>query len=150
MSRILFENKKVALGFAGAIVVGTALFAGVAGITGDPVEGTRVAEAPADLTQSDSEPRPDAKKRDNSEREEIEFAPDEELIDGASGFDPTPGEGTQDVEDDNGDDERDRKLDERDAREERRDDSDDDQDDDNRSPYNPFADLEEAGFDDGF
>ena len=149
MSKILFENKKVALGFAGAIIVGTALFAGVAGMTSDPDGRTRVAEASQDFQGPDAKAGPDADERAQAEQDEIQFAPDEELIDGAGGFDPTPGEGTQDVEDDNGDDERDRELDERDDRDVRDRDRDEDDSDDDRVPYNPFADLEDSSYDDG-
>lgn len=133
MSRILFENKKVALGFAGAIIVGAALFSGLSGVASDTDDRSRLAEA-----QGFNGPAAKAasKTEEEAEKEEIEFAPDEELIDRTSGFDPTPGGSSDDEE-------------EQDKDSGSRSDEDDEEEDED-DPYNPFADLEGPSRDEGF
>lgn len=86
MSRILFENKKAALGFAGTIIVAAMIFSG----SSDPA--TPSSDAPESrLAQAEPESAP-ARNASAQDKEEIAFADDEELIDDTGGFDPSPGD----------------------------------------------------------
>ena len=86
MAKILFENKKVALGFAGAIVVGAALISEMSGgpdasaDTADRAFGESVEVTPG---KNDEESGAEGEKK-------IAFADDDDLIDDASGFDTAP------------------------------------------------------------
>ncbi|MEM7667165.1 MAG: hypothetical protein AAF250_15015 [Pseudomonadota bacterium] len=98
MSRLLFENSKAALGFAGAIIFGAVVFAGSNGATdgqGDEGDGEVVrSETIANATPS-SAPSP----APQSQPFIADFASDEDLIDDASGFDPTPDIGGEIISD---------------------------------------------------
>ena len=109
MSKILFENKKVALGFAGAIVLGAAVFSGMSGATGD-AEQSQLASVEGLKTGPQIEADQNAAKNKKAkEKEEIAFADDEELIDQTSGFEPSPQdeeEAEDEAEEDNDRDDR--------------------------------------------
>ena len=94
MSRILFENKKAALGFAGAIVMAALVFSGTSGGSDESSnrEQSGFAEAAPEANTAAK-----ARTSETQEREEIAFADDEELIDNTGGFDPSPG-GSSEVE----------------------------------------------------
>lgn len=87
MSRILFENKKAALGFAGAIIVGAMIFSGVSTTTASDAGESRLARGEVTAPAKN---KADNEESENAEKEEIAFADDEELIDDTGGFDTDP------------------------------------------------------------
>ncbi|MEM9501711.1 MAG: hypothetical protein AAF941_07685 [Pseudomonadota bacterium] len=95
MSRLLFENSKAALGFAGVIIFGAAVFAGSDGAMGgydrgngnDRERRAKIVEAPISAARQRKSP-PAEQQQQQPVFED--FAPDEQLIDDASGIDPTP------------------------------------------------------------
>ena len=98
MSKILFENKKAALGFAGAIIVAGMVFSGVSGTSSassDRSERQFGESVAASKTSSSDD------ETDEEDDDKIAFAEDEELVDEADGFDPTPG-GQGDLEEGEG------------------------------------------------
>lgn len=135
MSRILFENKKVALGFAGAVIAGAALVSGVSSLSpGSPKQDrSRIAESPQDARPHQKEP---AQEPDEAEEEDIGFAPDEALIDDTSGFDAMPDGGTQELDRDS----RPEGPDDDDVEDRKEEDTSENAESDQ---YNPFKDLEE-------
>ncbi|MEM8724087.1 MAG: hypothetical protein AAGE86_01055 [Pseudomonadota bacterium] len=91
MSRILFENSKFALGFAAVTIVGAGLLMG----TDNSVSGVELEEEsqPAPSQQVAGNSAPDAPQAPPQPQPVIaDWASDEELIDSAQGFDPTPEE----------------------------------------------------------
>ena len=90
MSKILFENKKVALGFAGAVIVGTAGFAAVSGMSGPAAQSD---EPPYEEIVEGEAQNGDGADEEKASEEQIEFAADEALIDDTGGFDPSPSGG---------------------------------------------------------
>ncbi len=91
MSRILFENSKFALGFAAVTIVGAGLLMGTDNsLSGVEVEGE---SEPAPSQQVAANTQQDAPPAPLAEQPVIaDWASDEELIDTAEGFDPTPNE----------------------------------------------------------
>ena len=90
MSRLLFENSKAALGFAGVIIFGAVVFAGSSDVVGgdDRAETSEVAQTVANPQKVAQKPSPRAAQQ--SAPVFGDFAPDEDLIDDASGIDPVP------------------------------------------------------------
>lgn len=94
MSRLLFENSKFALGFAGVTLAGAAIFAATSdnsnllgGDADEPVEVTGPSEdAPIEQRQ------PRATETADIDPEMAGFATDEQLINDTAGFDPAPSE----------------------------------------------------------
>jgi hypothetical protein len=90
MSKILFENKKAALGFAGAIIVGALVFSGVS-TTRASSDGTESTGAEEKVEASEKS-KANAGSTEDGENEDIAFAEDEELVDEASGFETSSDE----------------------------------------------------------
>ena len=125
MSKILFENKKAALGFAGAIVLGAMVFSGISGSSDDDASERRNSRF---AQVSESDPAKSRNSSEEAEEDEISFADDEELIDGAGGFDPTPDGASDELEED----------------EERRvEEEDEEEDEEDARSSDPYADLYE-------
>lgn len=92
MSRLLFENSKFALGFAGVTLFGAAIFAGVSDYS-DAFGGEDEAavEAAKEAGDAENNPAPNAAPTPAAEQP-IGFAEDEMLIDEANGFNTGPSE----------------------------------------------------------
>lgn len=99
MSRILFENSKFALGFAAVTVVGAGLLMGTDNsVSGVELEGEA---EPAPTQQVGANDQPKAAPTALPEQPVIaDWASDEELVDTAEGFDPTPDEPVEILNDD--------------------------------------------------
>ncbi len=97
MSRILFENSKFALGFAAVTLVGAGVLMGTDNSLSG-VELEREAE-PAPVRPVAATSQPKAAPTPLGDQPEIaDWASDEELIDMAEGFDPSPEETVELVE----------------------------------------------------
>ncbi|QUL37515.1 hypothetical protein [Erythrobacter sp. JK5] len=96
MSRILFENSKVALAFAGITLAGAAVLMGtdnsLSGVDVDGAEGAATPVRVVERTQQSQAlpPQPDI----------ADWVSDEELIDNAEGFDPDPAQSSDLVDED--------------------------------------------------
>jgi hypothetical protein len=97
MSRLLFENSKFALGFAGITLGAAALFAAFGS---DTFAGVAENDTPPKIAAKSPAPKPAASPTPTFEDEpEIgDYVADENLVDDAQGFDPTPQEGTETAE----------------------------------------------------
>ncbi len=84
MSVSPFQNHKVALGFAGAVILGVAIFAGSLSAP------TNVDEGASEQQASEDSEKGEKQVAQNEQPVIADFAPDEELIDDTNGFDPSP------------------------------------------------------------
>jgi hypothetical protein len=88
----LFENRKAALGFAGAIVIGAMLFSGFSGSDSDPdIRESQLAN-PQNTAMVAAREAP-------ADEEVVGFAPDEELIDETAGFEPSQEDESEEIND---------------------------------------------------
>ena len=91
MSRLLFENSKFALGFAGVTLFGAAVFAGVSDFS-DTFGGEDEAVAEAAEETKEAAEAPAANAAPPPPAQPVGFAEDEMLIDEADGFSTSPSE----------------------------------------------------------
>ena len=97
MSRLLFENSKFALGFAAVTIVGAGLLMGTDNsVSGIELEG-EPEPAPSQQVASATEAKP-APRALPPQPNIADWASDEELIDTAEGFDPSPEQSAEIVE----------------------------------------------------
>lgn len=97
MSRLLFENSKFALGFAAVTIVGAGLLMGTDNsLSGVEIEG-EPEPAPAREVVAKAQPQT-APTPVGPQPEIADWASDEELIDTAEGFDPSPDDAVEIVD----------------------------------------------------
>lgn len=93
MAKGLFQSPKKALLFVGVTMFGVAILVGPEGDEGALIQAAEGLDASAREFEVDPDAQAPSRRPDRQrdrQFEEIAFTPDEELVDTAEGFDPTP------------------------------------------------------------